>query len=252
MSRINNSFDEIFDKWKLKNLKSINQNQTLQVVSQQWINAASSAKLNYMYTWLGVPVIQFPADLILIQEIIFNMKPNKIIEVGIGRGGLSVFLASILSATGKDKTSKVICVEKQISPHTRKAIRKSRHSKHITLIQGNSVSPETIMKVKKGLKKSDKTMIILDSNHTEDHVYKELEIYSNLVSLNGHIVVMDTVIQYMDRDHFISTKWGVGNNPKTALDRFINKNGKFFEFDTFYNSKALATSCPFGIIKKIR
>jgi cephalosporin hydroxylase len=206
-------------------------------------------KYTYNFDWLGLPIIQFPQDIIAIQELIWKTKPDIIIETGVARGGSLMLSASILHLL--NEKGKVVGVDIDIRPHNREAIESHPLAFRIKLVQGSSVDQCTLDQVKKHVQSDKKVMVILDSNHTHAHVLKELEIYSPLVTRGCYLVVMDTGIDDMPADHFPDRPWGEGNNPKTAVHEFL-KSDKRFEIDKDIPNKLLITVAPDGYLRCLK
>lgn len=210
-----------------------------------------SCTYNYSYNfkWLGRPIIQYPQDMLALQELIWNIKPDLIIETGIAHGGSLIFLSSILELVGGH--GEVLGIDIDIREHNRVEIENHRMFKRITMIEGSSVDDEIIAQVKEASKEKETVMVILDSNHTHEHVLKELELYSPLVTNGSYLVVMDTVVEDMPADSFPNRPWGKGNNPKTAVWKFLETNDRF-EIDTVTANKLLLTVAPDGYLRCIK
>lgn len=206
-------------------------------------------KYSYNFDWLGLPIIQFPQDMIAIQEIIWKTKPDVIIETGVARGGSLVLSASILQLLNGN--GKVIGIDIDIREHNRLAIESHPLNHRIKLIQGSSVDEKVFSHVKSHLSLNDKVMVILDSNHTHSHVLKELDMYGSLVTQGCYLVVMDTVIEDMPDDFFPDRPWGKNNNPKTAVKEYLQSNPRF-EIDVSISNKLLITVAPDGYLKCIK
>jgi len=210
---------------------SDNQSQTLplyspeafQAISRLWIKAGWAAKYSYNFTWMGRQVIQLPEDLVSIQELIFKVEPQVIIETGVAHGGSSVFYASLLEVLGRGR---VISVDIEIRAHNRKAIEAHPLKKRITLIEGSSVAPETLQEVKKLLLPGEKVMVVLDSNHSKKHVREELELYGPLVSSGSYIVASDGIMEELDDVPGGKANW-TQDNPKAAAHEFLAKHPEF-------------------------
>lgn len=210
---------------------------------------------NYIknFTWLGRPIMQYPMDLMILQEIIFESKPDLIIETGIAFGGSTLFYASMLHLL--DGIGRVVAVDKEIRPHNRIAIESSPLHSRIVMIEGDSVAEETAQKVYKEVAGASSVMLVLDSNHTEDHVLRELLLYSHLVSIDNYCVVCDTAIEFWS-DTFPQKDrpWGRGNNPYTAMRKFL-KNPDYpakFKIHTELDHRAFITGHPMGYLRRIR
>lgn len=219
-----------------------------------WFNAVNPGKYSYNFEWLGRPVIQYPQDLIALQEILWQVKPDLVIETGIAHGGSLVFSASILELIdicNGPSNSRVLGIDIEIRPHNRIAIEKHPISRRISLIEGDSISPEVINQVREYSRDKKNILIILDSNHTHDHVLAELEAYAPLTSEGSYCVVFDTIIEDMPDDNFSDRPWGKGNNPKTAVWEYLKKTDRFV-IDKAIENKLLITVAPDGYLKCIR
>jgi cephalosporin hydroxylase len=212
---------------------------------------------------MGRPIIQYPQDMVAIQELIWKVKPDLIIETGIAHGGSLILSASMLALIDYceaiqerkalipgESHRKVLGIDIDIRPHNKEAMENHPLSNLIHMIQGSSIAPEIIEQVRSFSKNYKKIMVFLDSNHTHHHVLKELEGYAPLVSLESYCVVFDTVIEDMPTDSFPDRPWGKGNNPKTAVWEFLRKNGKF-EIDKGIENKLLITVAPDGFLKRV-
>ena len=218
-------------------------------MSNEWIQDASKHNYPYNFDWLGLPIIQFPQDIVAMQELIWVTKPDVIIETGIARGGSVIFNASLLHLLGNN--GKVIGVDIDIRPHNRKAIEKHFLSKIITLIQGSSIDENIFENIRSHISPKDRVMVILDSNHTHQHVLKELELYSSLVTKGCYLLVMDTIINDMPKESFKDRPWSHNDNPKTAVKEFL-KSSKKFVVDKNVQNKLLITVAPNGYLKCIK
>ena len=212
--------------------------------SHDWMTHAWNYEYAYHFKWLGMPIIQFPQDMIAIQEIIWETKPDIVVETGIARGGSLILSASLLELLGGGR--KVIGIDIDIRRHNRTDIENHPLSKHITLIEGSSIDETIAKKVSKSCS-GKKTVVILDSNHTHKHVLKELELYSPLVGKDSYIIAMDTFIENMPKG-FFNRPWDKGNSPATAVDAFLEKN-KRFQRDNIIDKKLLITQSKGGFLK---
>jgi len=199
---------------------------------------------SYQWTWLRVPIIQMPPDIVATQEIIWKTKPQLIIETGVARGGSLILYASILELLGEGK---VIGVDVEIRAHNRASIESHPLSKRIELIESDALSPTLHEALKEKTKNVERVMVILDSNHTHEHVKRELELYADFVTPGQYLIVADTVVEYIPEQEHRPRPWGVGNNPATALKEFMNSDSRF-ELDAVTNSKLLLTSSPGGYL----
>ena len=218
-------------------------------ISKKWRENALKRKYMNNFSWLGRPLIQFPGDVLAIQELISTIKPNKVIETGIAHGG-SLILSSSMMFLNNIKNAEVIGIDIEIREHNNIEINKSRFADMITLIEGSSIDKGVYEEVSKKISSDDKVMVFLDSNHTHEHVLKELNLYSNLVSKGSYIVVFDTHVEDMPIDYIWEDRpWGKGNNPKTAVHEWIKIN-KNFQIDNHLENKILLTSAPDGFLYK--
>lgn len=203
------------------------------------------ARYSYNSTWLGRPIIQYPQDILAMQEIIWKVKPDLIIETGVAHGGSAVFYSSMLELLGGDGI--VIAIDVEIRPHNREAIESHPMFPRIRLIEGSSTAPETLATVKRYACERHSILVCLDSNHTHEHVLRELQLYSPLVTPGSYIVVFDTIIEDLPSDAFPDRPWGPGNNPKTAVHQFL-KTTESFRIDHEMQNKLLLTVCPDGFL----
>ena len=240
-----NDFKEFqeFRKNNVNNLAKVQkENPSFQSVSKDLFQN----QYTYNFDWLGLPIIQYPQDIVALQEIIWATRPDVIIEMGVARGGSIIFHASMLHLLNGN--GKIIGVDIDIREHNRKAIEDHPLSFRVKLIQGSSVEISTVDQVKALLEPTDRVMVILDSNHTQDHVLKELELYSHFVTKNCYLVVLDTFIEDLPDDLFQDRPWGKGNNPKTAVHQFMKTTDRF-EIDEVIPNKLVLTAAPDGYLK---
>lgn len=238
-----------FEKCNNKNIKLMSNDKSLSEISRSWFNQGYKYEYSYHFTWLGRPIIQYPQDILAVQEIIWKVRPDLIIETGIAHGGSLILLASILELLGKGH---VLGIDIDIRKNNKQEIEKHPMFKRITMIQGSSIDKKIISKVKKFAKEKKKIMIILDSNHTHKHVLEELRAYSPLVTKGSYLIVFDTIIENLP-DELINKQrpWGIGNNPKTAVKEFLKKNDRF-KVDKKIEDKLLVTVAPSGYLKCIK
>jgi len=245
-----------FEKEKLENIRKPVLNKHLHVSSKKWITDVSVYKYSYNFTWFGRPIIQFPQDIIALQEIIWQVQPDLIIETGIAHGGSLIFYASMLelleaSSVLQKAEGQVLGIDIDIREHNRVEIEKHPMFNRITMIQGSSID-DVVIKEVHGLAKSKRqVLVVLDSNHTHDHVRRELDLYSTLVTKGSYLVVFDTIIEDMPVDFFPDRPWGKGNNPKTAVWEFLEETDRF-EIDRDIENKLLITVAPDGYLKCIK
>lgn len=233
---------------KKKNIESLGEQRNLQKLGLDFLTETAAAKYSYNFTWLGVPIIQFPQDMVALQEIIWQVKPDLIIETGVAHGGSLILSASILELIGGDGL--VLGIDIDIRQHNRNVIENHPMFKRINLLEGSSVSEEIIRKVKEIAEDKKNILVILDSNHTHAHVLEELRLYSPLVSVGSYCIVFDTVIEDMPENSFPDRAWGKGNNAKTAVWEFLAANDDFV-VDKEIENKLLITVAPDGYLRRV-
>lgn len=215
------------------------------LLAKLWSKCAYHHRIMYEPTWLGIPIIQYPEDITIIQELIWKVRPDVIIETGVAHGGSAILQASILELIGKGK---VIGIDLEIRKYNELAIRSHPLSKRIHLIEGSSIANETYLKVKKQLKNSDKVLIFLDSNHSYEHVKREIELYSSLVSPDSYLVVLDGIQKELWDTPGGKKEWQE-DNPLTAIEEFMQDNTEW-EIDEYYMRFAV-TANPNGFLKRL-
>lgn len=218
--------------------------------SSTWMSLANARKYSYHFEWLGRPIIQYPQDIIAMQEIIWSVQPDLIIETGIAHGGSLIFSASMLelnATCGGPQEAEVLGVDIDIRSHNREAIETHPMFKRITMIEGSATDENVAAKVHKFAKDKKRVLVILDSNHTHAHVAKELQLYSSLVKAGSYLIVFDTVIEDMPEEAFPDRPWGKGDNPKTAVWEFLKSNDRF-EINLEIQDKLLLTVAPDGYL----
>lgn len=234
-------------------IEALGQDKELAGLTRQWMDRANQGKYSYHFEWLGRPIIQYPQDIVAMQELIWEVQPDLIIETGIAHGGSLIFSASMLalnSLCGGPQEARVLGIDIDIRAHNRAAVEAHPLANRITMIQGSSIAPETIQQVHQFASNFKRILVCLDSNHTHDHVLAELEAYAGLTSIGSYCVVFDTVIEDMPADMFPNRPWGPGNNPKTALRAWISKHPEFV-VDRSIEHKLLATVAPEGFLKRV-
>jgi cephalosporin hydroxylase len=192
-------------------------------LSRIWVKVGWSLKYTYSFTWMGRPIIQLPEDMVRIQEALFAVKPDVVIETGVAHGGSLIFYASLFQAMGHGR---VIGVDVEIRPHNRKAIEEHPLSSLVTLIEGDSVAAETLGRVRSLLRSGERVMVLLDSNHTKAHVLAELEAYSPLVTSGSYIVATDGLMEFLDDVPRGKPSWRT-DNPKAAAEEFARRHPEF-------------------------
>jgi cephalosporin hydroxylase len=222
--------------------------------TRSWMDRANRAKYSYHFEWMGRPIIQYPQDILALQEIIWSVKPDLIVETGIAHGGSLIFSASMLelnAVSGGPQDAQVLGIDIDIRSHNRAAIESHPMARRISTIEGSSVAPEVVSAVKAKAAGKGSVLVLLDSNHTHDHVLAELEAYAELTTIGSYCIVYDTVIEDLPDDAFSDRNWGRGNNAKTAAWDFLGRHPEF-EIDKSFQHKLLITVAPDGYLKRIR
>lgn len=249
---------EEFKKEVENNIKNLGEDTELHQLSEQWFCKSIDDKYSYNFRWLGRPIIQYPQDIIAMQEIVWDVKPDLIIETGIAHGGSLIFYASLLTLLGNN--GHVLGIDIDIREHNRKEIEKHPMYDKITMLEGSSIDKEVITKVYQFASQYQKVLVILDSCHTESHVLEECRLYSPLVKKGSYLVVMDTCCEMIYRrmkesnrelpEHLIKS-WGLGSNAMTGLQEFLKENDRF-EIDTMIDNKLQISCAPNGYLKCVK
>jgi cephalosporin hydroxylase len=255
--------DEKFRTEVKQNIEGLGRDLELQSLSRIWVRDGMRHKWAYNFTWLGRPAIQFPNDAWALQELIWAIQPDLIIETGIAHGGSLVFSASMLALLDmtdgiklggifdpRKSKRKVLGIDIDIRKHNREAIEAHPMASRIQMIEGSSVSSQIIKQVETIAKDYEKILICLDSNHTHDHVLAELNAYAALTSIGSYCVVFDTLVDEMPKEMFFDRPWGPNNNPKTAVLEFLKTHPEF-EIDKSIDHKLLISVAPDGYLKRI-
>jgi cephalosporin hydroxylase len=238
-----------FDAEKRRSAAAMAADEDLQRKALEVVVEADRHGWSYQWTWLGLPIIQMPPDIVALQEVIWATKPQLIIEAGVARGGSVILEASILELIGDGE---VVAIDIDIRAHNRKAIESHPLSRRITLIEGSSLDAEVIAQVQQLASGLERVMVVLDSNHTHDHVLAELEAYAPLVSDGQYLVVADTVVERIPTQEHRPRPWGPGDNPETALLAYRAAHPDMgFEVDAHLDAKLLLTSTPGGYLRRV-
>jgi cephalosporin hydroxylase len=223
-------------------------NEQLLAISSKFAAETIRAGYSYNFTWMGRPIIQYPQDMIAMQEIIWELKPDLIIETGIAHGGSIIYYASILELIGKGE---VLGIDIDIRAHNRAEIESHPMSKRITMLEGSAISQEIIEKIKPFTEGKKTVMVCLDSNHTHDHVLAELQLYSPFVTVGSYLVAFDTIVEDLPADLYADRPWSVGDNPKTAVWEFLKSNDDFV-INNEIDNKLLVSVAPSGYLKRVK
>ena len=245
------------------NIKQLGSDANLWANSVAWIRDSAKHNYSYNFSWQGRPIIQYPQDIVAMQELIWEIKPDLIIETGIAHGGSLILSASMLALLDmcdaieagekldpKISRRKVLAIDIDIRAHNRFAIEAHPMASRIQMIQGSSIANEIIEQVRTIAADYSRVLVYLDSNHTHDHVLAELQAYAPLASKGSYCVVFDTVVEDMPKEMFPDRPWGLGNNPKTAVWEYLKTHPEF-EIDRSIQNKLLITVAPDGYLKRI-
>lgn len=255
--------NENFDHERRLRISQFAQDGVLNSLAHDWVFESMKRKYLYNFDWLGRPIIQYPQDMVAIQEIIWQVRPTLIIETGIAHGGSLILSASMLALLDyceavesglaiypSESKRKVVGVDIEIREQNRSAIERHPMSSKIEMIEGSSTDQKIVNQVAELAKGHSSVLVLLDSNHTHDHVFNELEAYANLVSVGSYCVVFDTFVEDMPTGYFADRPWDKGNSPRTAVDRFLKLRPEF-EVDESIQNKLLITVAPGGFLKRI-
>ncbi len=226
----------------------------LQTATNEFMKASIAAKYSYNFSWLGRPVIQYPQDIVAMQELIWSLQPELIVETGIAHGGSLIFSASMLelnAACGGPADARVVGVDIDIRAHNRKAIEAHPMFRRITMIEGSSVAPEVVASVRAMAAGKKSVLVCLDSNHTHEHVLAELEAYAPITTVGNYCVVFDTIVEDLPEALSFDRPWGPGDNPKTAARHYLASHPEF-EVDARFDAKLLIGVAPQGYLRRVR
>jgi cephalosporin hydroxylase len=241
------SADSEFRDSVAANISALRDDATLKSQSLAWLAASAARRYSYNFRWMGRPIIQYPQDMIAMQEILWDVRPDLIIETGIAHGGSLVYYASLCQLMGHGE---VLGIDIDIRPHNRAAIESHPMAGRIRMLEGSSIDAGMVERVREAAR-GKRVLVVLDSNHTHAHVLAELEAYAPLVSVGSYCVVFDTVVEDMPSDAFPDRPWGVGDNPKTAVHAFLARDDRF-EIDRDIEAKIQVTVAPDGYLKRVR
>lgn len=267
--------NEKFGAEVIENIRRLAMNDDIHRKSIDWMTDITMLRYVYNFRWLGRPIIQVPQDMVAIQELVWKVRPDLIIETGIAHGGSLILSASMLALLDycdavesgqvldpQATQRRVLGIDIDIRAHNRTAIEAHPMAHRIDMIQGSSIAADVITQVHQIAKAHRRIMVILDSNHTHDHVLAELEAYAPLTSPDSYCIVFDTVVEDLPDTLFPDRPWGKGNNPKTATReymRLLNDDGRkaadggplTFELDHALESKLLITVAPDGYLRRV-
>jgi cephalosporin hydroxylase len=226
----------------------------MRAAAHDFMVASVTPKYSYNFSWLGRPIIQYPQDIVAMQELIWNIQPDLIIETGIAHGGSLIFSASMLELNaicGGNPDASVLGIDIDIRAHNRVEIEKHPLYRRISMIEGSSIDQAVIDQVRAAAKGKKSVLVCLDSNHTHDHVLAELEAYADLTSVSSYCVVFDTFIEDVPAGSYPDRPWDKGANPKTAVFEWLKSHPEF-EIDRSIDERLLISVAPHGYLKRVR
>ena len=255
--------NQSFEHEVKQNIAELRNDEGLRTKSLDWMSDITQKRYAYNFKWLGRPIIQIPQDMVAIQELIWKIRPDLVIETGIAHGGSLILSASMLALLDycdavesgraldpKATRRRVLGIDIDIRAHNRAAIEAHPMAHRIDMLQGSSIAPEIIAEVRQRAQGHERVLVILDSNHTHEHVLAELDAYAPLVSPGSYCVVFDTVIEDLPAGMYPDRPWDVGDNPKTATREFLSRNSDFV-VDEDIEAKLLITVAPGGYLRRI-
>lgn len=255
--------EQVFAQERLDRVQAYVRDVEFQSLSQAWLRESMQRKYVYNFDWLGRPIIQYPNDMVAMQELVWRVRPDLIIETGIAHGGSLVLSASLLamldmcdaiesgqSIDPRQSHRKVLGIDIDIRAHNRAAIEAHPMASRITMLQGSSVAPDVMAQVHAFVKDYRRVLVCLDSMHTHDHVLAELQAYAPLVSVGSYCVVFDTFVQDMPPGFFSDRPWDVENNPKTAVCEWLQGRSDFV-VDAQWDQRLMVTVAPQGFLRRV-
>ena len=238
-----------FEEERARRIASNGTNERLKRQATGFLQESLRAQYSYNFSWLGRPIIQYPEDLLAVQQIVWRVKPDLFIETGIAHGGSILYHASLLELLGGDR--RVLAIDIDIRAHNRAEIEAHPLFHRITMVEGSSLDEKIAEVVRAEAAKRSVVMLVLDSNHTHDHVLGELELYAPLVSVGSYAIVFDGIIEQMSDSFSSGRPWGPGDNPLTATRAFLAENADFV-VDEEIDNQLLITAAPSGYLRRVR
>ncbi|HUR65060.1 MAG TPA: cephalosporin hydroxylase family protein [Chitinophagaceae bacterium] len=240
---------EEFKKEREEAMKAMANDKELKAKSVDWMLHSDKYKYTYNFSWMGRPIIKYPQDIVIMQELIWRVKPDLIIETGIAHGGSIIFSSSMMELLGNG--GKVIAVDIDIREHNRDEIEKHPMMKNIKMLEGSSVDEKIVGQIADYAKGFKNVMVVLDSNHSHEHVYRELELYTPLVSVGSYILLPDTFVEFFPKGYVTDRPWDVGNNPYTAMEAFLKTTDRFVKDEEITNKLLITEALGGGYLKRI-
>jgi len=237
-----------FETQKTENIRALAGDARLTELAAEWLRETARYQYSYNFTWLGRPIIQFPQDILAMQEIIWRVRPDLIVETGIAHGGSLIFYASLLELLGHGQ---VLGIDIDIRAHNRTEIERHPMFRRIAMLEGSSIEEGIARQVHQLAQDKNKVVVALDSNHTHEHVLQELRLYSPLVKAGSYLVIFDTSIEDMPKGFFSDRPWDRGNNPRTAVRQFLAATDRFV-VDEEIDGKLLISANRGGYLKCVR
>ena len=244
--------DREFENERRHSIDAIGADPDLSRLTGDWLSRAQELRYSYSFDWLGLPIIQYPQDIVAMQELVWSTKPDLIIETGIARGGSAIFYASLLELNamcGGPADARILAIDIDIRAANRAAIEAHPLSGRVRMVQGSSIDSQIVEQVKEQAKGSSKVLVCLDSNHTHDHVLEELRAYAPMVTPGSYCVVFDTLIEDLPAAAVGERPWGPGDNPLTAVRAFLQENDHF-EIDESRHQKLQITVAREGYLRR--
>ena len=244
--------DTAFEQQRRELVSRIGTDKALNDLTGQWLGKAQELGYSYNFDWLGLPIVQYPQDIVAMQELIWSIKPDLIIETGIARGGSLIFYASLLELValcGGPKDARVLGLDIDIREPNRKAIEAHPLSGRVTMIQGSSIDPAIVEQVREQAQGYQRVLVCLDSNHTHDHVLEELRAYAPLVTPGSYCVVFDTLVEHLPEAAIGDRPWGRGDNPLTAVHAYLEETDDF-ETDAYVHDKLQISVAREGYLRR--
>jgi cephalosporin hydroxylase len=242
-----------FDEEVRERIAANGRNEALRSSARSFMRESTQPKYSYNFSWLGRPIIQYPQDIVAMQELTWALQPDLIIETGIAHGGSLILYASLLelnAVAGGPQDARVIGIDIDIRAHNRAAIEAHPFSRRIEMIEGSSLDPAVVAQVGAAAAGRERVLVCLDSNHTHEHVLAELEAYAPMTTVGSYCVVFDTVIEELPAGIYPDRPWGPGDNPMTAVRAYLGSHPEF-EVDTSIDDKLLVSVAPGGYLKRV-